>query len=55
MSIHLESARYSVPDELSDCLFLIAAIANRYGINLEEAFREKMKKDSLKVYQMVIE
>lgn len=54
MSVHSKSMKYSVEDELSDCLFLLAAIANRYGISLEEAFKEKMKKDELKVYQKVV-
>jgi NTP pyrophosphatase (non-canonical NTP hydrolase) len=54
MSIHTKTERYSVEDELADCLFLIVGIANRYGIDLEEAFMEKMRKDDEKKYVKVI-
>lgn len=39
------------PDELADVLFMTLAIANRLGINLEKAFREKETKNSQRVWK----
>lgn len=39
------------PDELADVFFLTLAIANRLGINLEKAFREKEAKNSQRVWK----
>lgn len=50
ISIHDKSERYSVPDELVDCLFLVLCIANRYDIDLDIAFDNKMEQDESKTY-----
>jgi NTP pyrophosphatase (non-canonical NTP hydrolase) len=50
MSIHSQSSRYSVEDELSDCFFLLVCLANRYGIDMQIALFNKLKKDENKVY-----
>jgi NTP pyrophosphatase (non-canonical NTP hydrolase) len=34
-----------VAEELADCLIYLCAIANRYGVDLEEAFRAKEEKN----------
>lgn len=34
-----------IADELADCLIYLCAIANRYGVSLEAAFREKETKN----------
>lgn len=31
----------TIPEELADCFILILAIANKYNIDLEKAFRDK--------------
>lgn len=36
-----DSASHSVADELADILMYVAAIANRYGVDLNEALRVK--------------
>jgi len=35
-----------VADELADCLIYLCAIANRYGVELEAAFRAKEKRNA---------
>jgi NTP pyrophosphatase (non-canonical NTP hydrolase) len=35
-----------VADELADCLIYVCAIANRYRVDLEAAFRAKEAKNS---------
>ncbi|MDQ3403781.1 MAG: pyrophosphohydrolase [Actinomycetota bacterium] len=41
MSIDTTSVTGSVDEELADILIYVCAIANRYGINLDEALRKK--------------
>ena len=50
IQIHDDSERYSVEDELADCLFVLASLANRYGIDLQVALYHKVCKDELKTY-----
>ena len=38
----------SIQDELSDVFTFLCAIANRYNVDLEEAFRKKQEKNSYK-------
>lgn len=41
IKIDQNSQKHEVGNELADILIYISAIANRYGIDLERAFREK--------------
>ncbi len=41
----------SVEEELADILIFLCSIANRYDINLEEAFREKEKINLTRVWR----
>lgn len=43
MSVDQKSTIGSVDEELADILIFICSIANRFGINLEKAFRDKEK------------
>lgn len=43
MRIDHNSSVGTIDEELADILMFIAALANRYGIDLETAFREKEK------------
>jgi NTP pyrophosphatase (non-canonical NTP hydrolase) len=50
LQLHDKTSRYSVDDELADCLILISCIANRYDIDLQDAIYEKINRDSNKRY-----
>lgn len=50
IEIHDMSERYSVADELADCLFVLVSIANRYEVNLQVALYNKIRKDEGKTY-----
>ena len=50
MTVARDSAVFEVADELADVLNFVAAIANRYGIDLETAFREKEEKNNKRVW-----
>ena len=39
-----------VSDELADVLIYLCAIANRYGVDLEQAFRDKEAKNALRTW-----
>jgi NTP pyrophosphatase (non-canonical NTP hydrolase) len=52
LPLHDQTSRYSVDDELADCLFLISCIANRYDIDLQDAIYVKINKDSNKRYSV---
>jgi NTP pyrophosphatase (non-canonical NTP hydrolase) len=41
-----------VADELADCLIYLCAIANRYGIDLEAAFRAKEAKNCERTWKV---
>jgi NTP pyrophosphatase (non-canonical NTP hydrolase) len=41
-----------VADELADCLIYLCAIANRYGIDLEAAFRAKEAKNRERTWKV---
>ena len=41
-----------VADELADCLIYLCAIANRYGIDLEVAFRAKEAKNQKRTWKV---
>jgi NTP pyrophosphatase (non-canonical NTP hydrolase) len=41
-----------VADELADCLIYLCAIANRYGIDLEAAFRAKEAKNRERTWRV---
>ena len=41
MSIDNNSKFNEISDEIADCFILLCAIANKYDINIEDAFRNK--------------
>lgn len=42
MKVDDENSKFGlVPEELADCLIFLLSIANKYGIDVEKAFREK--------------
>jgi NTP pyrophosphatase (non-canonical NTP hydrolase) len=45
LNVDPASRAADVADELADCLIYLCAIANRYGIDLEAAFRAKESKN----------
>lgn len=49
-SIHQNTERYSVPDELGDCFIFLCAIAEWYGLDIEEVVLAKLEKDKIKIY-----
>jgi NTP pyrophosphatase (non-canonical NTP hydrolase) len=40
-----------IPEELADILIFIFSIANRYGVNLEEAFKNKEEKNKERTWK----
>jgi NTP pyrophosphatase (non-canonical NTP hydrolase) len=46
------SRAVEVADELADCLIYLCAIANRYGIDLEAAFRAKEAKNRERTWKV---
>lgn len=42
---------YDVADELADVFIYLCAIANRYEVDLEEAFRQKEEKNKTRVWK----
>lgn len=53
LSVDSNSTFTEVGDELTDILIYLCAIANRKGIDLEEAFREKEEKNKKRVWKSV--
>ncbi len=45
------SQAHDVEDELADVLIYLCAIANRYNIDLEQAFRAKEEKNKTRVWK----
>lgn len=41
----------SIEEELADILIYVCSIANRYNINLEQAFREKEEKNKTRIWR----
>jgi len=52
MSISKKSTVGSVHEELADIMIYICAIANRYEIDLEQAFREKEKENHKRTWRV---
>jgi NTP pyrophosphatase (non-canonical NTP hydrolase) len=50
MSVAQDSTVSEVSDELADVLIFIVAIANRYSIDLESAFRSKEEKNKRRTW-----
>ena len=50
VKVDLNSKFGSIDEELADILIYVCAIANRYGIDLETAFREKEKINHQRVW-----
>lgn len=46
--VHVETKRSELSDELSDVLYWVLLMAHDMGINLEEGFESKMKKNEAK-------
>lgn len=42
---------YDLADELADVFIYLCAIANRYGVDLEQAFRAKEEKNKTRVWK----
>jgi NTP pyrophosphatase (non-canonical NTP hydrolase) len=53
LAIDSNSTFTEIGDELTDILIYLCAIANRKGINLESAFREKEVKNKQRVWKSV--
>jgi len=53
LAIDSNSQFTEVGDELTDVLIYLCAIANRKGIDLEEAFRNKEEKNKKRVWKSV--
>lgn len=53
LSVDTNSNFTEIGDELSDIFIYLCAIANRKGINLEEAFRVKEEKNKQRVWKSV--
>lgn len=51
ISTDINSEVFHVGDELADILIYISAIANRFNINLEEAFRRKEEINKKRVWK----
>jgi NTP pyrophosphatase (non-canonical NTP hydrolase) len=51
MSIDRKSTIGSVDEELADVLIFVCSIANRFGIDLEKAFREKEEINKKRVWK----
>lgn len=41
----------TIPEELADCFIFLCSIASKYGIDLEEAFREKEEVNKKRVWK----
>lgn len=41
MSIDKESQKFSIQAEMADIIVMLCAVANRFDVNLEKAFRDK--------------
>ncbi len=50
LNVDPASRAADVGDELADCLIYLCAIANRYGIELEAAFRAKELRNSARTW-----
>jgi len=50
LKVDSTSRRAEVADELADCLIYLCAIANRYGVDLEAAFRGKEARNASRVW-----
>lgn len=48
ISAHIEAQREALGEELSDVLYWVLILANDAGINLSQAFRDKMRKNAAK-------
>ncbi len=46
-----KSQTHSVADELADVFIYLCAIANRYDVDLEQAFRDKEEKNKTRVWK----
>ena len=53
LSVDSNSTFTEIGDELSDIFIYLCAIANRKGIDLEEAFRSKEEKNKKRVWKSV--
>jgi NTP pyrophosphatase (non-canonical NTP hydrolase) len=51
ISTDANSETFHIGEELADILIYVCAIANRYGINLEEAFRKKEEINKKRVWK----
>lgn len=51
IKIDSNSQKHEVSNELADILIYLCAIANRYKIDLEEAFREKEEINKKRIWQ----
>jgi NTP pyrophosphatase (non-canonical NTP hydrolase) len=53
IAVDKNSAITPVSEELADILIYLCSIANRYGIDLEQAFREKEKANHKRTWHVV--
>ena len=50
LKVDPSSPAADIADELADCLIYLCAIANRYGVDLEAAFRAKEEKNQARTW-----
>jgi NTP pyrophosphatase (non-canonical NTP hydrolase) len=53
LAVDSNSSFTEIGDELTDIFIYLCAIANRKGIDLEEAFRKKEVKNKLRIWKSV--
>jgi NTP pyrophosphatase (non-canonical NTP hydrolase) len=51
LRVDLNSKTHDVADELADVFIYLCAIANRYDVDLEQAFRAKEEKNKARVWK----
>lgn len=55
VKVYAGKPRHDPADEIADCRIVLSRLALRLGVDIDKAVRDKLEKDKLKVYQMVIE
>lgn len=53
LAVDINSDFTEIGDELTDIFIYLSAIANRKGIDLEEAFRKKEEKNKQRIWKSV--
>lgn len=51
LQVDSNSKVYEVAEEMADVFIFLCSLANRYGIDLEQAFRDKEEKNKARVWK----